>query len=385
MKFLFSTLLFALVFATSAAAQTQPAANPSGTQSIARTRTKVKVQKQARAETKVETEREVERYVEDASEESFAPQQRVGAAADVAISLCIASGDVVVRGSDRTDVQASAGGSGVVRLDAGGGSPARRVEVAVAEDKESSPYTGGCGSTDSLELMVPRGASLNIQARSGHVEISDVADAHVQSLSGDVDIRRASRVAEVSCLSGDISLEDSSGPVRLTSVSGSIEARNVRTVAQGDSFEAKSTSGDVNLQGVTHSQVSGSTVSGSVLYTGALARGGIYNFQTISGDVALELPSDSSFTVHAKIVTGGDIVTDFPIKIMTGTGTSTSTQSDAQSWPMPPPPPGGKKPPRVKPPKDKDESQTRLDGTVGTGDAVINLSSFNGSLRLKKR
>jgi hypothetical protein len=383
MKFLFSTLLFVLVFATSAAARTQPAANPASTQSIARTRTKIKVQKQVRAETKVETEREVEGYTEGASEESFAPQQRVGAAADVAISLCIASGDVVVRGSDRTDVQASVGGSGVVRLDAGGGTPARRVEVAVAEDKESSPYTGGCGSTDSLELLVPRGASLNIQARSGHVEISDVADAHVQSLSGDVDIRRASRVAEVSCLSGDISLEDSSGPVRLTSVSGSIEARNVRTVARGDSFEAKSTSGDVNLQGVTHSQVSGSTVNGSVLYTGTLARGGVYDFRTISGDVTLELPSDSSFTVHAKVVTGGDIVTDFPIKTMTST--STSTQSDAQSWPTPPPPPDGRKPPKVKPPKDKDESQTRLDGTVGTGDAVINLSSFNGSLRLKKR
>jgi hypothetical protein len=82
----------------------------------------------------------------------------------------------------------------------------------------------------------------------------------------------------------------------------------------------------------------------------------------------------------------GDIVTDFPVKSSTGTNTSVSTRSEAQGWPAPPPPPDGKKPYKVKPPKPpKEESQTRLDGTVGTGDAVINLSSFSGSLRLKKR
>ncbi|HZT59174.1 MAG TPA: DUF4097 family beta strand repeat-containing protein [Pyrinomonadaceae bacterium] len=367
MKFLFSTILFALFAAPLASAQTGGHVR------------KAEVQKTVRAE----TEREVEREAETAADEGFAPEQHVGAAADVAVSLCVASGDVVVRGWDRLDVQASASESGVVRLDAGGGTPARRVEVVVAEDKDASPFAGGCGSTGTLELMVPRGASVSIQARDGHVEIAEVADAHVQSLSGDVDIRRASRSVEVSCLSGDISVEDSSGPVRLAAVSGNIEARNVRTVAQGDNFEAKSTSGDVTLEGVAHSQVSGATVSGGVLYTGALARGGIYNFQTISGDVTLELPADSSFSVHAKVVAGGDIVTDFPVK--SSSVTNTSTQTDAQSWPMPPPPPDGRKPGKVKSPKDKNGSETRLDGTVGTGDAVLNLSSFNGSLRLKRQ
>jgi hypothetical protein len=382
MKFLFSTLLFALVFAASASAQTSSTRTTTGTQSDLRAGVKVRVQQTVRAETKAETEHEIEREAEKAADE-FAPEQKVNAAADVAVSLCVASGEVVVRGWDRTEVQARASESGGVRLDAGGGDPARRVEVIVSEDKDARLESGGCGSTDTLELMVPRGASVNIQARDGHVEIADVADAHVQSLSGDVDIRRASRSVEVSCLSGDISLEDSSGPVRLAAISGNVEARNVRTVAQGDSFEAKSTSGDVMLEGVAHAQVNGSTVSGGVIYTGALARGGIYDFRTISGDVTLELPSDSSFTVHAKIVMGGDIVTDFPIKTLTGT--NTSTQADAQSWPTPPAPPDAKKPGKVKPPKDKEPSQTRLDGTVGTGDAVVNLSSFNGSVRLNRR
>ena len=51
---------------------------------------------------------------------------------------------------------------------------------------------------------------------------------------------------------------------------------------------------------------------------------------------------------------------------------------------MPPQKPGKVK---VKPPKEpKEQPMTaRLDGTVGTGDAVVNLSSFSGSLHLKKR
>jgi hypothetical protein len=33
----------------------------------------------------------------------------------------------------------------------------------------------------------------------------------------------------------------------------------------------------------------------------------------------------------------------------------------------------------------KESLQARLDGTVGSGDAVVNLSSFSGSLHLHKR
>jgi hypothetical protein len=54
---------------------------------------------------------------------------------------------------------------------------------------------------------------------------------------------------------------------------------------------------------------------------------------------------------------------------------------------MPPPPPGRVRPGRVRVPKEPKEPPTsaRLDGTVGTGDAVVNLSSFSGSLHLRKR
>ncbi|PYS96178.1 MAG: hypothetical protein DMF65_13370 [Acidobacteria bacterium] len=366
MKFSSLTLLFALALALApqAAAQTKTV----GAQGV------------TRVEKKVETQR----TTTTATDEDFAVERRVDAAPDVVLSLCLESGDVVVRGWARGEVRARLEETNGLRLDAGGGQPARRVEVMVFPNKETEYESGGCGSTSRLELMVPRGASVTVQARSGHVEVADVADIHIQSLSGDVDVRRASKSVEVSCLSGDISLADSSGPVRLAAISGSVEARNVRTVAQGDSFEAKSTSGDVSLEGVTHSQVGGATISGNVLYEGALARGGVYDFRTISGDVTMELPPDSSFTLHAKVVVSGDIVTDFPVKTSASASASSSASSSASApgnppvgptgpvnAPLPPLPPDMKKPGKMKPPKEP--AQTRLDGTVGTGDGSLHL------------
>jgi hypothetical protein len=162
----------------------------------------------------------------------------------------------------------------------------------------------------------------------------------------------------------------------------------------------------VTLEGVAHGQVSGAAVSGQVLYTGALSRGGSYDFSTISGDVMMELPADASFTIHARIVVSGEIDTDFPVRITPGAhGTPAPDPPDRPTpapkpaprpgaaaptpgpGPTPPDPPGPPKPGKVKAKvrMTGEPTSARLDGTVGTGDAVVNLSSFSGSLYLRKR
>ncbi|MGB8509231.1 MAG: DUF4097 family beta strand repeat-containing protein, partial [Pyrinomonadaceae bacterium] len=208
----------------------------------------------------------------------------------------------------------------------------------------------------SVELDVPRGATVNLQVRDGDVDVSDVAEARVESLNGDVNLERVSKGVEVSCMSGDVSLSDSAGRVRLRSVSGEVEASNVKTVEPGDDFTAISTSGDVSLDHIAHTQVKGQTIGGSVRMTGPLARGGSYDFTTTSGDVSLTLPPDASFRINARVVASGDIVTDFPVKANVG-----------------PAVPG------------KDSHQSRLIGVVGSGDAYLNLTTFSGTVNLKRQ
>lgn len=326
--------------------------------------------------------------------EDFALEQRTEAEARAVVSLCLNTGDVVVRGWERNEVRARSEGQGTLRLlTPGNVRPAPRVEVLISEERDATLSAGLCGSNETVELTVPRGATVEIESRTGHVEVSDVAEARIKVLSGDVNVRRVSRAVEVSCLSGDVSVSDTSGSVRVVSVSGDVEARNLRAVSAGDNFEAKSTSGDVTVQDVGHGHVTGSAVSGQILYTGTLARGGSYDFRTISGDVTLELPADASFNLHAKVVVSGEIVTDFPVKAI---ATSAASATVVVSPPAPPslptpggagappmPPPHGRRPPKVK--VHREHESARLDGTVGTGDAVVNLSSFSGSLHLRKR
>lgn len=322
--------------------------------------------------------------------EGFALERRTDAEARAVVSLCVNEGDVIVRGWERNEVRARIKDEGALRLLTPNVRPAPRVEVLVSDERDEEPDAGRCGSNETVELTVPRGATVEVEARTGHVEVSDVAEARVKVLSGDVDVRHVSRGVEVSCLSGDVSVSDSTGPVRMDTVSGDVEARNLRTAAAGDSFEAKSTSGDVTIEGVGHGNVTGSAVSGQLLYTGALARGGSYDFRTISGDVTLELPADASFNLHAKVVVGGEIVTDFPVRMVGAAVKATATPPTPPAPPLPgvevkpPEPPSNvRKLPRVR--VHKDQESARLDGTVGSGDAVVNLSSFSGSLHLRKR
>src|ERR1044072_3562915 len=324
----------------------------------------------------------------------LALERRAEAEPRAVVSLCVNSGDVIVRGWDRAEVRARAEGEGTLRLLTPNVRPARVVEVLVSEEKDVELDSGDCGSNQTIEVTVPRGATVESETRSGHVEVADVAEARVKVLSGDVDVRRVSRSVEVSCLSGDVWVSASTGPVRAISLSGDVEARNVRTVSAGDYFEAKSQSGDVTIEGIGHGHVTGSAISGQILYTGALARGGSYDFRTISGDVTMELPANASFNLHAKVVVSGEIVTDFPVKTIavtsSGAGTSVAMPPSPPMTPppgaevMPPMPPvQGKKPPKVK--IHKEHESARLDGTVGTGDAVVNLTSFSGSLHLRRR
>lgn len=326
----------------------------------------------------------------DEAAEEFPLERRTDAEARAVVSLCVTEGDVIVRGWDRNEVRARAEGEGALRLLTPNVRPAPRVEVLVSEDRNAELGAGDCGSNQTIELTVPRGATVDVEVRTGHVEVSDVSEARVKVLSGDVDLRRVSRGVEVSCLSGDVSVSDSTGPVRVDTVSGDVEARNLRTAAAGDNLEVKSQSGDVTIEGVRHANVTGSAISGQVLYAGALARGGSYDFRTISGDVTLELPGDASFNLHAKVVVSGEIVTDFPVRTA---GVRVSAGPTPPSPPAPPlpgvemkppePPANVKKLPKVR--VQRDHESARLDGTVGTGDAVVNLSSFSGSLHLLKR
>jgi DUF4097 and DUF4098 domain-containing protein YvlB len=282
----------------------------------------------------------------------------------VVITLCMDSGRISVHGGDRREVRARVNKGVKVAFHraeeaSSPDNPAARLEVLVSEpadeDEEAEPQFGQCSGSADIELDVPRDATLFFKSENSDFDIDGVAEAHIESQNGRINLRHITRAVEATTIEGDVSLEDSSGRVRLETFGGGVEAVNVSKLAEGDFFRAKSVSNDIVLENVNHSRVEVSTISGEVLMRGALSRAGRYDLKTISGDITLTMPVDSSFQLTAKVSEGGEIVTDFPLKYTGSISTSTALSSG------------------------------RMVGTYGKGDANITLSSFNGTLRLRKQ
>ncbi len=282
-------------------------------------------------------------------------ERSVAAEPGVIVTVCLASGDVIVHGWDRNEVHASSIDAEQLELHRGiptATGPASRVDVIISNKAGNRlAETCDCSATSDIMLDVPRGATVQIKTRDGEVQVTDLTMTRVETVSGDIGVRGISKGVEAFSVSGEVSLENSGGPIRLRSISGSIVATNARTVEANDSFEADSVSGDVSLDQVSHAHVEARTISGAVSVTGPLARGGRYEFKTTSGDMTFTLPNNASFRVNARIPLG-EIITDFSLKDAEGFSPTSNSHV--------------------------------LTGTHGTGDAMLDLYSHSGTVRLRR-
>lgn len=290
-----------------------------------------------------------------------ATEQTAPATENVVVTLSNISGTIKVHGWDRREVHVQTEDDKRVELRREDGSnssgPATRLQVLFARntgDPNQPEDYEECGEESDVMLDVPRGATVFLKSQSGDIDVEGVAEVHVETSSGDVNARRLTKAIEIASASGDLTIDDSAGRVRASSISGDVDVTNVRANDASDFIKVKSVSGDVNLSRITHARVDAASVSGELTMTGALARGGSYEFQSVSGDVTLNLPSDSSFRLDAQIFQGGDVSSDFSFRNVTRTVGS----------PIP---------------------SSHFVGTYGTGDASVNLRTISGTLRVRRR
>jgi hypothetical protein len=284
-------------------------------------------------------------------------ERNLATSPNVVVSVCISSGDIRVVGWDKAEVKVMADNVAQLELLAGATSPAQRVQVVLSNAPKSrpeEPLVADCHAATDLEISVPRGATVEIRTRSGDIDVSRVAEARISNTSGDIILSQISRSVEAATISGDVAVTDSAGRIRLAAISGQVEATNISSTDAGDELMVNSTSGDIQLENVAQARVNANTTSGMVTFTGKLAPRGSYDLNSFSGDVVLNIPANSSFRLSAR-AQQGDVVTDFAIK---------STSNDDS--------------------RNLVEGR-RLTGTVGTGDASLNLHTFNGTVRLQKR
>ena len=345
------------------------------------------------------------------------------------ITLCVASGALMVHGWDKPEVRVRSLDADQIefrRIDKpkDPNTPAGRVDVMVLDKESKADPRRDCQAIAEVEMNVPAGATVQVQTRDGDITIAGVASAYAGSQNGDIIIERATKLVEAGSVGGSISLRDSSGRVNLSSAGGGVEVVNVRAASPDDTFEVGTVSGDIQLDGIANPKVMAKTVNGTLIMSGALVKKGYYTFTNMTGDVVLELPDDASFRLSAKVSEKQHIVSDFALVFLAEATPPPFPPQTPKPAPepqiQPEPKPGktaptkgptasSKAPPAAKDkPAVKDKQKTpsklgpvvqpipverptvvapyvrRIDAICGSGDAMISVASFGGTVRLKK-
>jgi DUF4097 and DUF4098 domain-containing protein YvlB len=280
-------------------------------------------------------------------------ERTVAADPRVIVSACVASGDITVRSWDRNEVRARISDGvqiDLTRIDQDKTPTA--TQLTLTAQGRRSARGSSCLPLGDVELTVPRRAAVKLQTSNGEISVTEVAGVTATSQSGTITIEKAHGEVELNTIGGEISVRDSTGTFKLHTVGGSIEARDLGPANAGDSLEAGSVGGDVALDRIQHQRLKLNTVGGEVTYAGPLARGGHYSFQTISGQVRLLLPANSSFRLKGTLGVGGELSGDFNIAV-----DKASEYSPMRS----------------------------VDAIVGKGDASINVNIFSGEIQIKKQ
>ncbi len=353
----------------------------------------------------------------------------------VTVTLCVASGTLIVNGSDKNELRVKSSDAKVIefrRLDKAKDTsvPASRIDVMVFESVAKINSRFDCQAVADVEMEVPAGATVQVQTRDGDINITGVAAAYAGSQNGNIAIERVTKLVEAGSVGGSISLKNSSGRVNLSSAGGIVEVANVKPSSSDDTFEVGTVSGDIQLNHVSNPKVMAKTVNGTVMMIGPLAKSGYYTFTNMAGDVILAMPHDASFQLNAKVSEKHDIVSDFVLKYLADPATPPPPPA-AHPEPVAKPGAVGQPGPAVRPgpavqpgsvgqvgpvspssapkkPAAKGQSPQktgpiivtpvplmktpivvpyalrRVTAVCGSGDATISVASFGGTVRLKK-
>lgn len=200
------------------------------------------------------------------------------------------------------------------RIHVGGtlSSEAKRLEVQKTE-------TGV-----TIRVMLPHNTYGNFEGSHLVVQLPAASHLRVGTVSANISATGLTGSLKVDTVSGEIKLQSKSANLKAKSVSGNI---NVTGSARNADIHANSISGEVNIKNI-HGELRGETVSGDIEIDGsntlsgakldttsgdiemsaALGANGDYEFNSVSGDVKLRLPSIPRASFDASSLSGGIMV-----------------------------------------------------------------------------
>ena len=204
----------------------------------------------------------------------------------------------------------------------------------------------------AFNVTVPTGTRVRANSISGAVSAKDVkGDLVLKSVSGAVRLANGGGTSTAESISGTVEVVETAldGALSASTASGPITLRRVKARR----VDAHSISGSLILDDVDSQIVDAQTVSGTVQFNGTLSRNGRYELSSHSGALNVAVGGATGFEVDATSFSG-------------------SVRSDYQFDQ-----------------RDREPARGRmhrsLRGVHGDGSAVLELSTFSGSISITKR
>jgi DUF4097 and DUF4098 domain-containing protein YvlB len=241
-----------------------------------------------------------------------------------------ATGRIQVRAWDKQEVMIL-GQRGSTNVEVDTEQVGNRIEIAT---RVLSANTNPDALRADYEISVPAESELQVRSDSGNVT--------VDSVHGDMSF---------DTVAADLALQDVEGYLVVKSIGGSTTC----TRCSGR-LEATSISGDFKLLQPTMDNVRVQTSSGNILFDGGFMNRGIYVLKNYSGTIEVRFSSTDSFDVRATSLYG-NVINQAPVV------------PDRHSMPAP----------------RSSGLAKSLFGTMNDGRAKVELSSFNGTIKISKR
>lgn len=283
-------------------------------------------------------------------------ERSIAVSPNVNLSLCVAQGDLRINGWSRNEIRVYVKDGGKMKFhvrekNEKDGKP-NWVSPVPFDPKHANRTYPECIWGDFIEIDLPMTASIEIKGTETEATIDDIRKVYIKNIGGDITVRNATSGVTALTYEGDVTVESSSGPMNLETTSGNITAFQLSPAEIGERFTAKTGSGAIFMQNVTHRQTQVTSISGSVAFTGEIRSGGSYNLSTTNGSIRMTLPASTACQIMA-VYGSGNFVSEIPIKFET---------ENFIGGPL-----------------------KRVAGKIGTGgDAVLKLTANNGSIGIKK-
>jgi DUF4097 and DUF4098 domain-containing protein YvlB len=247
------------------------------------------------------------------------------------VSLSNLKGHVVVKGWDKSAVHVTS----------------TSVSPEIEVDVEQYPSTGAAEKVHFTTHVLSN--QTGDKSTDYTLEVPLDSSLEIRNPEGSVRIERLHGEASVDTVGGAISVSEESGHLAVRSIGGNIEI-----VRPSGRVEANSICGSVRIVNPSSARLRAVTTSGKIFYEGDFLPGGEYELSNYSGDTEILTPQSASFELNAKTVRG---------KVVADPDIALTPKRHTAFRPL---------------------SSNSLFGTHNAGKATLELTSFSGTIRIRR-